>query len=312
MKLPCDTTKISRGLHFDYSLKRLNTWRVGGSAECFYKAEDINTLSYFLKHCAAEHPLFYLGLGSNVLVRDGGIRGIAISLGHGFNWIEQHSEQTMCAGGSVSCAQLARFYVNHGLPGLEFMVGVPGTVGGALKMNAGAFGSELWDHVVSVETVDRHGLRKHRSRAQVDVGYRFADLPADECIVSGEFKAPPKSADSESLKQRLKSYLEVRRRTQPLNMPNCGSVFKNLQGSHAGQLIEECGLKGYRIGAAMVSDKHANFIVNLGQASAADIEQLIAYVQSVVVEQVGVHLQPEVIIIGERHNGEHHDGEYHD
>jgi len=307
MKLKCDTTKISHGLHFDYSLKRLNTWRVGGAADCFYKAEDLRALSYFLKHCVGEHPLFYLGLGSNILVRDGGLRGIVLSLGHGFNWIEQHSEHTICAGGSVSCAQLARFYVNHGLPGLEFMVGVPGTIGGALKMNAGAFGSEIWDYVVSVETVDRHGLRKHRSSNQVEVGYRFADLPDEECIVSGEFKAPPPSADIAALKQQLKSYLEVRRRTQPVNVPTCGSVFKNLQGSHAGQLIEECGLKGYRRGGAMVSDKHANFIVNLGHATAADIEQLIVYVQSVVAEQVGVHLQPEVVIIGEHHDCEHHD-----
>ena len=299
MILQCDTENLKGSLHFDHSLKRLNTWRVGGAAECFFKADDAAALSHFLRYCAADHPIFYLGLGSNVLVRDGGIRGIVISLGHGFNWIEPRSEDTIGAGAGTSCAQLARFYVNNGLPGLEFMVGIPGTVGGALRMNAGAFGGEIWEYAVAIETIDRQGTRKKRMLNEMDVGYRFVDLPDDECIISGEFKRPQEIKAKDELRKQLKTYLDMRNQTQPTNMPTCGSVFKNLQGSSAGRLIEECGLKSYTVGNAMVSEKHANFIVNKGSATARDIEELIVHIQAVVREQSGVHLQPEVVIIGD-------------
>ena len=301
MMLQCDTENLNGSLHFDHSLKRLNTWRVGGAADCFFKADDVDALSHFLRYCAADYPIFYLGLGSNVLVRDGGIRGIVISLGYGFNWIEQRGEDIIGVGASTSCAQLARFYVNNGLPGLEFMVGIPGTVGGALRMNAGAFGGEIWDYAVAIETIDRQGTRKKRVLTEMDVGYRFVDLPEDECIISGEFKRPPKIEAKDKLKEQLKTYLEMRNRTQPTNEPSCGSVFKNLQGSSAGRLIEECGLKSHTVGNAMVSEKHANFIVNKGSATAKDIEELILHIQAVVKEHSGVHLQPEVVIIGDHY-----------
>ena len=301
MILQCNTDNLKGNLSFNHSLRRLNTWRVGGDAECFFKADDIDALSYFLTYCTADYPIFYLGLGSNILVRDGGIKGIVISLGYGFNWIEQHTEDTICAGAATSCAQLARFYVNRGLPGLEFMVGIPGTLGGALRMNAGAFGGEIWEYVVAIETVDRQGQRKRRLRDEVDVGYRFVDIPDDECIISGEFKRTAQIKHKVKLREQLKKYLAERNQTQPINMPSCGSVFKNLQGSSAGQLIDECGLKSYQIGDAMISEKHANFIINKGKATANDIEKLITHIQSVVVERSGVHLQPEVVIVGEQH-----------
>ena len=301
MMLDCNTENINGALYFDHSLKRLNTWRVGGAADCFFKADNEDALQYFLRYCVVDYPIFYLGLGSNVLVRDGGIRGIVISLGYDFNWIEQHDEDTIRAGAGTSCAQLARFYVNHGLAGMEFMVGIPGTIGGALRMNAGAFGGEIWDNVTAIETLTRAGERKRCGREEIDVGYRFVDIPKDECIISGEFKRPSKKSDVAKLREQLKKYLDARNQTQPTNVPTCGSVFKNLQGSSAGALIEECGLKSYTIGDAMVSEKHANFIVNKGNATADDIEKLIAYVQSVVKEKSGVHLQPEVIIVGEQH-----------
>ena len=301
MMLRCDTENLKGTLHFGYSLKRLNTWRVGGAADCFFKVDDVAALGYFLKYCVADYPVFYLGLGSNVLVRDGGIKGIVISLGNGFNWIKQCGEDIICAGASTSCAQLARFYVNNGLPGVEFMVGIPGTLGGALRMNAGAFGSEIWDYAIAIETLDRRGAKKKRVRSEIDVGYRFMDLPDDECIISGKFKRPQKIKDKDRLKAQLKTYLEMRNRTQPTNAPTCGSVFKNLQGGSAGKLIEECGLKSYTVGDAMVSEKHANFIVNKGSATANDIEKLIAHIQAVVKERSGVHLQPEVVIVGDHH-----------
>ena len=301
MMLSCNTDKLKGSLSFNHSLKRLNTWRVGGSAECFFKADDVEALTYFLRYCAADYPIFYLGLGSNVLVRDKGIRGIVISLGYDFSWIEQHTAETICAGAATSCAQLARFYVNHGIPGLEFMVGIPGTLGGALRMNAGAFGGEIWHHVAAVETVNRNGTKKRYTRDEIDVGYRYVDMPADECIISGEFKSSPPTEDKARLQAQLKTYLDVRNQSQPVNEPTCGSVFKNLQGSSAAQLIEGCGLKSYTVGGATVSEKHANFIVNKGDATADDIEKLIAHIQSTVVAQSGVHLQPEVVIVGEQH-----------
>ena len=302
MILQCNTNNLKGSLNFNHSLRRLNSWRVGGVAECFFKADTVDALTYFLRYCSADHPLFYLGLGSNVLIRDGGIKGIVISLGNGFNWIEQHTEHTICVGAATSCAKLARFYVNLGLPGLEFMVGIPGTVGGALRMNAGAFGSEIWEYVVAVETVDRKGTITRRNSDEIDVGYRFVDLPDDECIITGEFKRGVTVADKTALQKQLKVYLAKRNQTQPVNMPSCGSVFKNLQGSSAGRLIDECGLKSYQIGDAMISAKHANFIINKGAATAHDIEKLITHIQSVVVDHSGVHLQPEVIIVGEHHD----------
>ena len=302
MMLSCNTDKLRGSLHFNHSLKRLNTWRVGGAAECFFKADDADALTYFLRYCVADYPIFYLGLGSNVLVRDKGIRGIVISLGYGFSWIEQRSDGTICAGAATSCAQLARFYVNHGMSGLEFMVGIPGTLGGALKMNAGAFGGEIWDHATAVETISRDGTKKRYTRDEIDVGYRYVDMPADECIISGEFKSSPPTEDKARLQAQLKKCLNARNQSQPVNEPTCGSVFKNLQGSSAAQLIEGCGLKSYTVGGATVSEKHANFIVNKGDATAADIEKLIAHIQSTVVARSGVQLQPEVVIVGEQHD----------
>lgn len=301
--LSCDTSQLKGKLYFDYSLARMNSWRVGGKADCLFMPEDANALSYFLSRCSGDYPVYYLGLGSNVLVRDGGVRGIVIILRSGFNWIEQQTENTVCAGAGTSCGQLARYYANHGFKGLEFMAGIPGTIGGALKMNAGAFGSEIWEHIVAVETIDRKGTRKRKMRFDFEVSYRHVNVDHQICFISGEFKRSSATATKKSLKERIKEFLHHRNKTQPTNLPSCGSVFRNPEGDYAARLIEQCQLKSYAIGGAMVSPKHANFIVNQDNATAEHIERLIEHVQTEVVKSTGICLEREVVIIGEQHNG---------
>lgn len=301
--LKCDTSRLKGGLYFDHSLTKMNSWRVGGIADCLFIPEDANALCYFLSHCSGDHPIYYLGLGSNVLVRDGGIRGIVITLRSGFNWIEQHTETTVCAGAATSCGQLARYYANHSFTGLEFMAGIPGTVGGALRMNAGAFDDEIWNHVVAVEVVNRVGVRKRKMRSDFEVSYRRVRADRQICFISAEFKFSVATESRKNLRARIKELLHRRNKTQPTNLPSCGSVFRNPPGDYAARLIEQCQLKSYTIGGAMVSPKHANFIVNKQGATAEHIEQLIEHVQSEVAENTGVRLELEVLIVGERTHG---------
>ena len=293
-----DRAALAGSLHFDHPLGEYNSWHVGGRSDCFYAPSDVEDLAFFLNRCSGDHPVTCVGLGSNLLVRDGGVRGIVISLRRGFGEIG-HSGAAVYAQAGVTCAQLAHYCADHGLAGLEFIVGVPGTVGGALAMNAGAFGGEIWEPVVAVDVVGRDGTVRRRGADEFEVGYREVGSPVrEEWFVAGHFELSP-GADSRELKERIKEFLKRRRETQPLGRPNCGSVFRNPESLHAARLIEECGLKGCAIGAAQVSGKHANFIVNNGGASASDIEALIRHVQSIVARKTGVELRTEVKIIGE-------------
>jgi UDP-N-acetylmuramate dehydrogenase len=200
----------------------------------------------------------------------------------------------------VPAPHLARFVAKHGGAGAEWMAGVPGTVGGALAMNAGCYGGETWNHVVAVETVDRAGTLRHRVPADYELGYRHVQLnaPADEWFVSGVFGFRP--GDEADAMDRIKELLQQRVASQPLNQPNAGSVFRNPPGDHAARLIESCGLKGFTIGGAQVSPKHANFIVNLGHATARDIESMVDHVQATVLAKTGVELIREVRIVGNK------------
>ena len=297
MQLDCDTAALGGDLYFDYPLNECNSWRVGGRSDCFYMPSGVEDFMFFLSHCVGEKPVTCIGLGSNVLVRDGGVRGVMISLRDGFEEIS-HCGGCVYAQAGVTCARLARYCAEHGLAGLEFIVGIPGVVGGALAMNAGAFGAEIWERVSAIDSVDRSGCMCTHPASRFEVGYRTVEMPGEEWFVAGHFDLLP-GADPDELKQRIKELLRQRKKTQPLQQPSCGSVFKNPEGEYAAHLIEQCGLKEYTIGGAQVSVEHANFIINRGNARAAEIEALIRHVQSTVTRETGVKLQMEVRILGE-------------
>ena len=278
-------------------MSRHTSWRVGGPADRFYEPADIDDLATFLQTLPANEPLHWVGLGSNLLVRDGGVRGTVIMLSGKLNGLTRFSENTIRAEAGVASAKLARFSVSQDLRGAEFLAGVPGTVGGALAMNAGAFGGETWNIVTAVETLDRHGKRHTRLASEYRIGYRTVEGPKDEWFVAGHFTLTP--GNGEEGQVLIKSLLAKRGATQPTQWPNAGSVFRNPPGDYSARLIETAGLKGRRLGGAQVSELHANFIVNTGNATAADIEALIAQVQTEVEKKHGIRLEPEVRMLGE-------------
>ncbi len=273
------------------------SWRVGGPAEHWYRPADLEDLRRFLAGLAANEPLLWVGLGSNLLVRDGGIRGTVILPFGGLDTLESAGDAQVLAGAGLSCAKVARFAVRQGLTGAEFLAGIPGTLGGALCMNAGAFGGETWAVVSEVQTVDRQGELHRRRREDYQIGYRSVIGAADEWFVQAQLQL--QAGDSIAGQAKVRGLLQQRAASQPTQLPSCGSVFRNPPDDFAARLIETAGLKGEQIGQAQVSQKHANFIVNLGGARATDIEALIRYVQQRVQECHGVRLETEVRIVGE-------------
>ncbi len=277
-------------------MSRHTSWRVGGPAEVFFRPASVDDLARFLSELNADVPVFWFGLGSNLLVRDGGLPGVVIAAAGIFTELEQTEALTVRAGASVPCTQLARQCIRRGLGPSEFFAGIPGTLGGALAMNAGAHGSETWERVRSVTTIDRRGNLHDRTPDEYEIAYRSVKGPADEWFVGAELQFEP---DANPSMDTLKNMLARRKDTQPLGLPSCGSVFRNPPGDHAARLIESCGLKGCRIGEAEVSGKHANFIINRGDATALDVENLILHVQQTVADTTGIELVPEVRVVGQ-------------
>jgi len=285
----------------DAALARHTTWRVGGNADLLYTPADRDDLAQFLQGLPAATPVTPLGLGSNVLVRDGGIRG-AVVLMHNPGAALAVADGLIYADAGVASPKLARFAALHGCADAEFLAGIPGTVGGALAMNAGCYGGEAWRHVARVETLGRSGVFSIRTRADYRIGYRSVQnadgTPLSQPFTAAWFRFP--AGDIATARAQIKTLLAQRIATQPLSLPNAGSVFRNPPGDYAARLVESCGLKGHTIGGARVSERHANFIVNPERrARAADIEQLILHVQAIVQARTGVLLEPEVRILGE-------------
>ncbi len=286
-------------LRRDEPMSRHVSWRAGGKADRFYVPADLSDLSEFLRRRDEKEPLLFLGLGSNLLVRDGGWRGTVVAL-HSAKLHPEMKDGMVYAEAGVASPKVARFAATHGLAGAEFLAGIPGSIGGALAMNAGCYGSETWDVVEKVLMVSRNGEILQRRKADFDIGYRHCRLKAqgEEWFAAAYFKLA--KGDGEASRARIKELLAKRIATQPLQLPNAGSVFRNPPGDHAARLIESCGLKGLERGGAHVSEKHANFIVNPeGRASASDIEGLILEVQQKVFDLKGIKLVPEVRIVGE-------------
>ena len=279
-------------------MARHTSWRAGGSAERAYMPVDLEDMRLFLASLPCHEPVYVVGLGGNLLVRDGGLRGTVIFT-HGALKEIRSEGNAIYAEAGVASPKLARFAAMHELVGAEFMAGIPGTVGGALTMNAGCYGGEAWGIVESVTTLDRAGQLHQRTPANYEIGYRSVKLRdgGEEWFAAARFKLPP--GDGVKSRATIKQLLERRIAAQPLNIPNAGSVFRNPPNDHAARLIEACGLKGRALGGAMISEKHANFIVNTGHARAADIETLIETAHSAVLEKFGIDLEREVRIIGE-------------
>ena len=282
----------------DEPLARHTSWRVGGPAERFYRPADLDDLAAFLAQLPAAELLTWIGLGSNLLVRDGGIRGTVIATSGLLNGLQRLDGNRVRAEAGVACAKVAKFCAREGLAGGEFLCGIPGTMGGALAMNAGAFGGETWERVAAVETLGRDGSRHRRSPEDYEIGYRHVRGPEGEWFVAAILALD--EGDPATLQANIKALLARRGDTQPTNLPSCGSVFRNPTDDHAARLIEAAGLKGRKLGGAQVSEKHANFIVNTGGARAADIEALIDEVAETVRRVHGVSLIREAHIVGER------------
>ena len=283
-----------RVLH-DVPMSKHTSWHVGGPADYFFTPRDVMDLAAFVRQLPPDVPVLWIGLGSNLLVRDGGIRGVVIGVHGALGALERLSATRIQVEAGVPCARIARQCVKWGLGPAEFFAGIPGTLGGALAMNAGAWGGETWRHVIEVDVLDRRGMRRTRKPADYEIGYRSVKGPDNEWFIGAQLefeRAPGVNTDA------IRDLLDKRRETQPIGEWSCGSVFTNPPHDHAARLIEGAGLKGFRIGDASVSEKHANFIINHGNARAADIEALIEHVRRTVAKVCGIQLHTEVRIVG--------------
>jgi UDP-N-acetylmuramate dehydrogenase len=297
MPEPLQFKNLRGQLSRDEPMARHVSWRAGGAAARFYVPADAGDLGVFLASLPPAEPILFVGLGSNLLVRDGGFRGTVVLM-HAARLHAELRGDLVYAQAGVAAPKVARFAARHARSGAEFLAGIPGTVGGALAMNAGCYGGETWQIVERVETIDRQGRIYCRTKSEFDIAYRHCASPREEWFVAAYFAL--QAGDGEASRARIKELLARRIASQPLALPNAGSVFRNPPGEHAARLIEACGLKGLARGGARVSEKHANFIVNPdGAARAADIEFLIDTVRETVKGKTGIDLVPEVRIVGE-------------
>ena len=277
------------------SLKEYNTWKVGGRAEYFFEPKDLKDLKFFLTNFQKTNITF-LGNGSNVLIRDGGIQGCVICLKNTLKDYEVLKDGEISFEAGFSCMKIAQITARNNLSGLEFLCGVPGSLGGALAMNAGCYGGNVWEKVTKVILINEQGIIRERNKKEFKIGYRNVELEKGSFFVKAIFKL-----DQNLLKNSqeiIKNFLEDRRKKQPTGLPSCGSVFKNPDHHHAANLIDSLGLKGFKIGGAHISTKHANFIISDKSASSNDIEKLIDYIQKKVYEEKNIFLETEVKFVG--------------
>ena len=292
-----NTTALRGTLKSNEPLSKHTSWRVGGVVARFYQPADIDDLALFLSQLEKDEPIYWLGLGSNLLVRDGGYPGTMICTSGVLGDLHFTDDEHVLVEAGVACPKVARQCAKQGLSGAEFLCGIPGTMGGALAMNAGAFGGETWDIVESVLTLDRSGQRHERLPKEFDISYRHVEGLQDEWFVAATLKLA--KGNKQQSQDKIKQLLAKRGSSQPTQQPNAGSVFRNPEGDYAARLIESCGLKGTCIGGACVSDRHANFIVNTGTATANDIETLMEKIAATVKQECDVTLVREVCIVGD-------------
>jgi len=289
-KLPSVRGRYAEGTE----LSKLTWFRVGGPAEVLYKPIDVEDLSFFLKHKSKEVPALTIGVGSNLLVRDGGISGVVIRL-HGFNNIVVQGNEIE-VGAGVLDRTLALVAQEEGLQNLEFLAGIPGTVGGALRMNAGCYGTEIKDILVSALAVDNQGKIHKLTPEDMGFSYRHCKIPEDWVFVGARFKA--KSGNSQEIAARIEKLLAEREDAQPVKSRTGGSTFANPEGYKAWELIDKAGCRGLKVGGAQVSEKHCNFLINTGEATAEDLEVLGETVRAGVLESSGISLRWEIVRMG--------------
>lgn len=289
---------VFEGESFNHALADLTSWHVGGAAERFFVPKHLEILSQYLAALAANTPCHWLGLGSNVLILDEGIKGAVISTRQ-LVQLSHEKEGTIYAQAGVTCAKFARFCSKLGFAKAAFFAGIPGTIGGALRMNAGAFGFDTWEWVEGVWVINREGKLKYRSKQEFKVAYRHVEgilpLQQQEAFVAGVFRFPHAPLEDGML--AIRELLRKRAQLQPIGTYNCGSVYRNPPGDYAARLIEACNLKGYRVGDAFISPKHANFIINAGEAKAKDILTVMSTIETEVKARFGVQLEAEVKIL---------------
>ena len=302
MFLDLDTMGLQGELRTQEPMSRHTSWKTGGNADYYYIASDINDLAKFISELPTSTPITWIGFGSNLLVRDGGVPGVVVSVVGLLNELKKINETDIFIGAGVSCVKAAHFSAKHGLEGIEFLAGIPGTIGGALAMNAGAYGGEIWSYIKEVETINRKGKREIFEKDKFDINYRSVSISENEWFIACKMKL--EISTRTVVNDRIKKMLSERADGQPLGKLSCGSVFKNPTNQHAAKLIELCGLKGKKVGGAVISDKHSNFIINTGNATSLDIEKLIEFIQACVYEKYDIKLIPEVRIIGESNKGE--------
>lgn len=272
------------------------TWlKAGGPADWLFEPADLADLQHFLSVCPADMPITVLGAGSNVLVRDGGLDGVVIRLTGTLAAIS-HEKLVVTAGAGALDGDIARYAARAGLDGLDFLIGIPGTLGGGLRMNAGAYGSEFCDIVITATALNRRGELAEATPAQMQMGYRTSKAPADWIFVSARLQARP--GDPAIIRARMKQIIASRGASQPVGARTGGSTFANPQGGKAWQLIEEAGCRGLQLGDAMMSEKHCNFMINQGRATASDLEQLGETVRQRVLDQTGTALRWEIRRMG--------------
>src|SRR5215212_6728175 len=277
------------------SLAELTWFRVGGPAQVLFMPDDEDDLAYFLQNLAAESPVMVVGLGSNLIVRDGGVPGVVIRLGRGFNEITVEGDRIR-SGTAAPDVKVARTAQEAGLAGLAFLRGIPGGIGGALRMNGGAYGRETKDALVEARTLDRQGHLHVLSNADMHYSYRHCGAPEDFIFTQALFQGEP--GDRDAIAAEMNKITESREATQPIKSRTGGSTFKNPPGHKAWQLIDAAGCRGLTVGNAQVSEMHCNFLINLGGATAADIETLGETVRQRVQEKSGVALDWEIKRIG--------------
>lgn len=278
-------------------LSKHTSFKIGGPAEFFLKPSDAHQVSVITDYCREnEIPLFPLGKGSNLLVSDSGINGVVMYFGSEFGKIKLLDENTIYCEAGASLAALCNFALENGLTGLEFAYGIPGSVGGAVFMNAGAYGGEIKDVIVYADHIGRNGISGRFSGEELQMSYRHSAYSCKKYFITGAAFRLEKG-DKKEIKLKMDDLIGRRFDKQPMDKPSAGSTFKRPEGAFASALIDQCGLKGYRVGGAEVSTKHAGFVINAGGATCADVLQLIRDVQKKIEEETGFYLEPEVEII---------------
>jgi len=289
--------KVKGKLRKNISLKDYNTWKIGGNAELFFEPLDINDLQIFLS-LNNDLDITFLGNGSNVLIRDGGVKGCVICLKNTLKGYKVLKNGEFIFEAGLSCMKIAQITANENFTGLEFLCGIPGSLGGALLMNAGCYDGNIWENISTVNIIDKQGNISCRNKKEFNIGYRNVNIKDNNYFISAKFILQ-KNKLSNSM-EKIKEYLEDRRAKQPTGLPSCGSVFKNPDNAYAANLIDSLGLKGYKIGGAYISEKHANFIISEKNTKSDDIEELIDFIQRKVYQEKNIFLETEVKFIGNK------------